>query len=342
MSAAGLGETRRPTAERGDGPTPVDGRVYAYALEHQGIDLSGGVVPDLGLSRREVVEAVQHLVGLRLLCRVGELDYLAVSPEAAEAALIAPLNEELQRVRLAVHRHQSHLSGFRTVAETHAATAPPRSGTVLHGSDELSAYLRMAADRTEHGLVGLSQDPGSGLTIARSVAARGGDVRLLLGSGATGDLRLASALRDLVKLGAGLRIVCGAHREVMVFDSVAVYVTAHSDGGPAGVAVREPATVDLLRDMLTSQWMAATPYEADVTVSGELANGLHRSILEHLVLGHTDETVAARLGMSVRTCRRHIATVFAQLGARSRFQAGALAAAQSLVHPVGPGNDPAR
>ncbi|WP_410092509.1 hypothetical protein [Streptomyces sp. uw30] len=33
---------------------------------------------------------------------------------------------------------------------------------------------------------------------------------------------------------------------------------------------------------------------------------------------------ALRLGMSVRTCRRHIADTMVELGAQSRFQAGYL------------------
>jgi DNA-binding NarL/FixJ family response regulator len=36
-----------------------------------------------------------------------------------------------------------------------------------------------------------------------------------------------------------------------------------------------------------------------------------------------DETIARALGMSVRTCRRHIADIMQRLDAVSRFQAGA-------------------
>ncbi|MEK8226814.1 helix-turn-helix transcriptional regulator [Oerskovia sp. M15] len=46
------------------------------------------------------------------------------------------------------------------------------------------------------------------------------------------------------------------------------------------------------------------------------------SILSGLSAGLTDEAIAGRLGISVRTCRRHVATLFQVLGATSRFQAG--------------------
>ncbi|GGR46534.1 helix-turn-helix transcriptional regulator [Streptomyces roseolus] len=45
-------------------------------------------------------------------------------------------------------------------------------------------------------------------------------------------------------------------------------------------------------------------------------------LLEH---GHTDETIAKRLGVSTRTTRRTVAGIMDMLGARSRFQAGATA-----------------
>lgn len=47
--------------------------------------------------------------------------------------------------------------------------------------------------------------------------------------------------------------------------------------------------------------------------------------------GYKDEMVARRLGMSVRTCRRHIAEITEQLEATSRFQAGYNAARQELL-----------
>ena len=55
------------------------------------------------------------------------------------------------------------------------------------------------------------------------------------------------------------------------------------------------------------------------------------SILSGLSAGLTDEAIAGRLGISVRTCRRHVATLFQVLGATSRFQAGVLAAQRGWV-----------
>ncbi|MFF7634637.1 hypothetical protein ACFZB9_15980 [Kitasatospora sp. NPDC008050] len=41
--------------------------------------------------------------------------------------------------------------------------------------------------------------------------------------------------------------------------------------------------------------------------------------------------IAERAGLSVRSCRRHIAELMDRLGARSRFQAGVIAVQRGLI-----------
>ena len=50
---------------------------------------------------------------------------------------------------------------------------------------------------------------------------------------------------------------------------------------------------------------------------------LRRFLLEQLAAGAQDEQIARRLGLSLRTVRRRVAELMAELGADSRFQAGA-------------------
>jgi DNA-binding NarL/FixJ family response regulator len=50
--------------------------------------------------------------------------------------------------------------------------------------------------------------------------------------------------------------------------------------------------------------------------------------------GYTDESAAARLGVSVRTVRRMMSTIMTRLGARSRFQAGIRAADRGMLVPL--------
>ncbi|WP_438312064.1 LuxR C-terminal-related transcriptional regulator [Streptomyces sp. HUAS TT3] len=66
--------------------------------------------------------------------------------------------------------------------------------------------------------------------------------------------------------------------------------------------------------------------EAARSLSDELRQTLVRLLSE----GLEDRAIARRLGMSERTCQRHIAEIMRVVGARSRFQAGYLLSAVPL------------
>ncbi|HEX6875106.1 MAG TPA: helix-turn-helix domain-containing protein, partial [Nocardioidaceae bacterium] len=56
---------------------------------------------------------------------------------------------------------------------------------------------------------------------------------------------------------------------------------------------------------------------------GEDPDGQRRLLLHQLTRGAKDEQIARTLGVSLRTVRRRIAELMDELGADSRFQAGA-------------------
>jgi DNA-binding transcriptional ArsR family regulator len=94
-------------------------------------------------------------------------------------------------------------------------------------------------------------------------------------------------------------------------------------GGNAGrrLVIREHAVVAALRELFEQLWdeaMAVPGLESgppDPT-------GTRRLLLGQLARGAKDEQIARALGLSLRTVRRRIAEIMADLGADSRFQAG--------------------
>ena len=99
--------------------------------------------------------------------------------------------------------------------------------------------------------------------------------------------------------------------------------------GPGAGAVdratvsERPETVGMLRYLFHSLWEEAEPW----TAVGELPEDEHlRNVLTMLAQGCTDEQIAARLNVSKRTVSRSVARIMRELNARSRFEAGALAA----------------
>jgi len=86
------------------------------------------------------------------------------------------------------------------------------------------------------------------------------------------------------------------------------------------VHVRQPAVVAALTMWFDLLWDRAAPVgELDL---GEARPDLRRFLLEQLAEGSTDEQIAPRLGVSLRTVRRRVAALMGELGADTRFQAG--------------------
>ncbi|WP_051766903.1 helix-turn-helix transcriptional regulator [Saccharothrix syringae] len=113
----------------------------------------------------------------------------------------------------------------------------------------------------------------------------------------------------------------------LVDDRVALVAT----GGGLAV-VRDRAVVGAVRALSRAVWEDAVDLRA--VRRAELAwpeGSASRQVLELLCAGYIDEVAARRMGLSVRTYRRHVADLMTGLAARSRFHAGVLAARLGLV-----------
>jgi DNA-binding NarL/FixJ family response regulator len=89
--------------------------------------------------------------------------------------------------------------------------------------------------------------------------------------------------------------------------------------------------VQFLVDVFDHLWDGATAVDCHDTGYAEVADDLQQTIAGLMAKGYTDEVLARKLGMSVRTCRRHIASLMRELDAVSRFQAGVRAGRRQLV-----------
>jgi len=90
------------------------------------------------------------------------------------------------------------------------------------------------------------------------------------------------------------------------------------------IMVRQRGIVEAMGLFFEQLWERASPiaeYE-----QGAKGDEVRRQLLAQLATGSQDEQIARRLGMSLRTVRRRVAEVMAELGAESRFQAGVEAA----------------
>ncbi|GIG55890.1 hypothetical protein Lfu02_02620 [Longispora fulva] len=142
--------------------------------------------------------------------------------------------------------------------------------------------------------------------------------------------RLSGVLARLTRLGAEVRTDQAAPMEAIVIDRTVAVLPGESR---AGVAVfRLPGVVTPAVELFERIWQAGVPLSpAEPPETGTVLTRRERDLLSLLCAGSTDESAAARLGISVRTVRRLVSDLMNRLGARSRFQAGAKAMDQGWL-----------
>jgi DNA-binding CsgD family transcriptional regulator len=122
---------------------------------------------------------------------------------------------------------------------------------------------------------------------------------------------------------------------LIVDRKVAVIPADHGDSSAGAMVVRSTGILAALCQLFDSVWSRAAPLLDDGPKKSD-SRGLTSSeseVLRMLTQGHTDETIAKRLGVSSRTARRIAADLMGKLDARSRFQAGAQAALYGWISP---------
>ncbi|WP_193317778.1 MULTISPECIES: helix-turn-helix transcriptional regulator [Streptomyces] len=123
--------------------------------------------------------------------------------------------------------------------------------------------------------------------------------------------------------------------QLLLVDRATALIQVESPLGQHAAQVSEPTLVGTLQSLFEGLWHRSSPL-ASLEFDGRGGSRLARAVLRALNEGVTDEAAARELGMSVRTYRRHVAEIMARLGARSRFQAGVLAAELGLLGPHSP------
>jgi DNA-binding CsgD family transcriptional regulator len=89
--------------------------------------------------------------------------------------------------------------------------------------------------------------------------------------------------------------------------------------------IRAPELLAMVAEWFGAMWN--DPATVAVGAAGD--DGLtdaQRRVLEQMVVGHSDETIARQQNMSVRTVRRHVNAIYRELNVTSRFAAGVAAA----------------
>ncbi|MFE2945074.1 LuxR C-terminal-related transcriptional regulator [Streptomyces sp. NPDC059255] len=307
--------------------------LYGWILDQDSFD-PRDAAKGLGLTPDQAIASFERLILLGLV-RVDPRNSLrarAVDPDAAALGHTLPLRdtirceqEKLDRVTAEFNRLRDRFLRPRSGEEKYA--------TVVPNLDEVRAALTRAAAECREEM--LTIQPGGNrapevLEEARqrdhALLSRGVPMRTIYHHTARFNGPSLDYMSDAVALGAEYRTAHELTARLIIFDHCKLAFIPMRDNEDGAVIIHEPSIVAYLRDGFEEVWTRATPCGTPSNDLEQIAKELNQTVIQLLGAGLKDESIARRLGMSLRTTRRHIADIMKQLGAESRFQAGVLAA----------------
>ncbi|MBG0853640.1 helix-turn-helix transcriptional regulator [Streptomyces spinoverrucosus] len=327
-------------AERGRGEHPhgadrlceAGDRVYSRAVRRGRV------------SRRDA-DAVPCLLELALLHPdPDDMDWLVpTSPQEVMTRLLRGVYDE-------VSASQRRMGSAVTAFEWYAGLRPqpPSSageGTairVLDGSSRIQAALDEATEActtevltVQPGGIRREHELTEGLHRALALRSRGVRMRDLYTHVARHGQGLLNYL-DLMGDSVETRTLDEVTDRLILFDRTVAFIPANADRTLA-LELRHPALVHYFVTVFERLWRLAIPLAAPLPDTGiEGISHREQSIAALLAEGHQDAVIAERLGISVRTCRAHIARLSETLGAASRTQLGVRIAQVGLDGPPRP------
>jgi DNA-binding CsgD family transcriptional regulator len=214
--------------------------------------------------------------------------------------------------------------------------AAPASSTFATPTiaSEVPSEVRTAISSAESEVLLVEPDGSNGWSwpndltpLMLHAAERGQRLRMLLGSRPLHPFARRVAQR-VEEAGGEVHLASTPGHPLLTVDQRVALLPAPSEF----VIVSQPHVVLALRALIDGLWARSSPL-VEARDSAE-SQDVQERIVALLAAGAKDETVARLLGLSLRTCRRHIADLMARLGAVSRFQAGANAARAGMVGTI--------
>ncbi|MFP3992334.1 helix-turn-helix transcriptional regulator [Streptomyces sp. E11-3] len=301
------------------------------------------VAEELGVSDEQAHRAEQVLLQLHLLLPTpGDPDVLSpVSPDAAAAELVGGTENQIRDLQQAVTDIRSRLlSLMPAYFEGRRQRNRVEAFDVISDINMLRSMLRTQHTQCRSEI--LTAQPGGArpadiLNAGRSrtldTLGRGVRMRTLYQHTARHDLITSAYIREVSAEGAEFRTSDELIDRMIIYDREVVFVPEQFSKAalPGAVVIREPNLVQFICRVYEHLWSNATPFVPDTARPEPVADDVKQAILRLMARGYKDEMVARRLGMAVRTCRRHIAEITEELNATSRFQAGVNAAQAGLL-----------
>lgn len=309
------------------------------------------VAERLGLTEEAVRDALTRLLALRLLDESeseSETEFETetaagqplrpVEPHIALEMLLRAQQDELQARQRELEQNQAAVQRLLTeFADLRPRTGQPGTErllgveAVLERMAELAERVRFECVSFQPRLQPVALDDV--LAWDGALMARGGAIRSVTDTSCLERPEVVDFLRANIAAGAEFRFVDELPMRLVIFDRETALVPLDpGDSRKGALLTTDRGTVAGMYALFEQLWGVAQ--KLPDLIPAPAAAGLsstERDVLRLLSKGFTDEAVATRLQLSVRTVRRIVRDLMDRSGARSRFELGARATAQGWL-----------
>lgn len=309
--------------------------LYDFTLRQSSPPTLAEAGHDLNLTDSQVKLAVAELLRLKLL-RAGAADVgrlVAVPPEAARIRMLAPVLQDLARRQREADRLWSTYTGLVAAYQEkvlRGARSSPIEPVLGVGAArgviaELAAASRREVVASQPGGARDQEALAESLERADELLARGVKLRTLYQHPARHSQPTLTFVEHVTGQGAEVRTTSNDFARLMIFDRTVALIELRDDPLSAAV-VRDPSVVDFMYAAFEFAWSSALPLSPgyDRSMVEIASDDTKAMIISLLVDGVDDRAIARRLGISMRTCQRHISEIMRRLGAKNRLHAGYL------------------
>ncbi|MFG2628430.1 LuxR C-terminal-related transcriptional regulator [Streptomyces sp. NPDC048473] len=263
---------------------------------------------------------------------------IPVPPETASFDALGPIEEAIARERRTLRSARATLAVFEGLyADVHRLEQPAL--TRLSGA----AVIGKALDA---GVAGCREEvrtahPGGGRpahTLEESLPRdlrnlrRGLRQRTIYQHTVRSDRTTLAYIERVTTEGAEVGTLAEVVDRIIIFDRNFAFVP-YSDEKHSALRIQHPSLVRFLVRHFDEAWARSVPVRPERVPlrTPVVTSDLQRTILQAVVGGETDESIARRLGMSRRSVAEHVRRVSEQLGSNSRAQLGYLVATSGLL-----------
>ncbi|MEV0995624.1 helix-turn-helix domain-containing protein [Nonomuraea sp. NPDC050202] len=317
----------------GLGVTVAEETAYRALLRHGPATLSE-LAAETGSSAAAIRRMLPRLEDLGLISRVAgrPLRLVATPPNIAIDILVARRQEELTHSRAAA-------ALLATEVADRGGPHPEEVLEVVTGRDAVARrYLQLERNATREMLVLVhppyAVDISDDRENRRRAARQGAPVTRGIYSplafeqpGMLAHTRHAVADGEQARLGQ-------VPVKLAIADARTAILPLVSDEDRAvesALVVHPSALLDALVGLFETLWRAAVPLRLTPEGLEQDRRGPDEEVLALLAAGMKDDAIARQLGLSPRTVQRRVQVLCEQLGARTRFHAGFLAAHHDLL-----------